>query len=285
MSRFEGRVAIVTGAGRENGIGEAIAMRLASEGADVAIVDLGRQREGSVEKFGGMEEMHAVAEKIVKATGRKILPIACNVSDEEQVTAMVDRVAADFGRIDMLFNNAAAAMRGGPVEQCKVVDLDTEAWDYAFGATTRSTFLCARQVAKKMIAAGEGGSIVNTISGAAFHGVPGASAYTSAKLAVTALTRTLAIELAPHKIRVNGFSPGMVHTQWIVQNFEKNIAPRMGGNKSPTEALTTVTAQIVPLGRPGKPVELAAVAAFLASDDAAYVTGQIINVDGGSSAK
>ena len=284
MKRFEGKVAIVTGAGRENGIGEAIALRLASDGADVAIIDLGRQREGSVEKFGGVDEMQKVADKIASATGRSVVPYTANLMLEDDVKAMVEKVHSRFGRLDMLFNNAAAAMRGGPVEQSKVVDLDIESWDYAFDATTRSTFLCSREAARKMIAGGQGGKIVNTISGAAFHGTPGASAYSSAKLAVTALTRTLAIELAPHKINVNAFSPGMVRTQWIIQNFE-NIKKRMGSEKPAADVLADVSAQIIPLGRSGEPSELASVAAFLASDDASYMTGQILNVDGGSSAK
>lgn len=282
MGRFEGRVAIVTGAGRERGIGEAIATRIASDGGDVAIVDRGRQREGSSEKFGDLEEIQTVAARIASATGRKAIAYAADLTDEREIAAMVEKVASAFGRIDILFNNASAAGRGGPVENVRITDLDRESWDYAFSATLTSAFLCSKHVAARMIEAGRGGAIINTITGAAFRGTPGAGAYSASKLAVTALTRTLAVELAAHRIRVNAFSPGMVATQWLTSRFDALAAERGGTGQ---EMLARMGEQMVPLGRIGEPAELAAVACFLASDDASYVTGQIINVDGGSSAR
>ena len=270
MKRFQDRVAIVTGAGRANGIGEAIALRLASEGASIAIVDI-----GPVEK-AVMDNLHA--------TGAKVLAIQTNVTVESEVEAMVGKVWREFGRIDVLFNNAAGATRGGPIENVNLIDLDREAWDFTLGASLTSAFLCSKHVAHKMIAGKRGGAIVNTISISAYFGQPGLGAYSAAKLGVNALTRTLAIELASHDIRVNAFSPGMTATQWLKDRYDSIVAEKQL-NKSTDDFMAERAAAIIPLRRPGAPSELASAAVFLASDDASYMTGQMLMVDGGLSVK
>jgi 3-oxoacyl-[acyl-carrier protein] reductase len=282
MKRFQDRVAIVTGAGRANGIGEAIALRLASEGASIAIVDIGRQIEKG-EKFASEEEIQSVAEKLRKL-GAKTLAVTANVTVESEVQAMVEKVYKEFGRIDVLFNNAAGASRGGPIQNTPLIDLDREAWDYTLGSSLTSAFLCSKHAAHKMIEGKRGGAIVNTISISAYYGQPGLGAYSAAKIGVNALTRTMAIELAPHNIRVNAFSPGMVATQWLSDRFGLVVKERKI-EKSTDEYIKERAAMNIPLQRPGAPSELASAATFLASDDASYMTGQMLFVDGGMSAK
>ncbi|RYD59929.1 MAG: SDR family oxidoreductase [Sphingomonadales bacterium] len=275
--RFEGRVAVITGAGRIGGIGEAIARRLAREGARVVVSDLCNDQPGAPrEKFGSWEELRQVA-KSLGDTGAQILPIAADVTDEAQVAALMAQAEAAFGRIDHLFNNAGGGTGAGPVDRTPVTGLDRGDWDYTLRISLDSVFLCSKHAAPCIARAG-GGSIVNTGSISAHHGVAGISAYAAAKYGVLALTRNLAMELAPQNIRVNAFSPGMTLTPYVRQRFEHKAAE--DPSRTAEEHLQHFAAGI-PLGRPARPEEMAAVAAFLASDDAGYITGQTIQVDGG----
>jgi NAD(P)-dependent dehydrogenase (short-subunit alcohol dehydrogenase family) len=280
--RLEGRVAIVTGAGRAYGIGEAIALRLAEEGAHVAVVDLCRQREHLPrEQFGQWDELQAVAEKILQH-GVRAIPVKADVTNEDEVAAMVALVAAKFGRIDILCNNAGGGTGAGPVDRTDVVDLPRAAWDYTFDASLTSTFLCSKHAARTMIAESRGGSIVNTVSVSAHGGMPGGSAYAAAKFALLNFTQTLALELAPHRIRVNAFSPGITMTQYVQQRLEA-VAQAQGGKTASQVQAEWVRG--VPLGRAATPGEMASVAAFLASEDSSYMTGQTLIVDGGLTAR
>lgn len=276
--RLKDRVAIVTGAGRAQGIGEAIALRLAGEGAHVAVVDLCRERADLPrEKFGQWEELQAVSDKVA-ARGVRSLPLKADVTHEADVAAMVERVKAEFGRIDILCNNAGGGTGAGPVDRTLVVDLSREDWDYTLGTSLTSTFLCSKHSAAVMIAGGRGGRIVNTVSVSAHRGMPGGSAYAAAKFALVNFTQTLALELAPHRINVNAFSPGMTMTQYVRQRLETIAAGQ------PDKTVDQVLAEWlrgVPLGRAADPDDMAAVAVFLASDDASYMTGQTLVVDGG----
>lgn len=277
MRRFEGQVAIVTGAGRAGGIGAAIARRLASEGARVAVVDLCRQRpEVPREQFGEWESLCAVAQSL-EEVGEPGLALRADLTDEADVAAMVDAVGKAFGRIDVLCSNAGGGTGAGPVDQTPVADLSLDDWRYTYAVSLDSAFLCAKHAVPHLTR--QRGAIVNTTSISAYHGVPGISAYAGAKYALTALTRTLSVELAPQGVRVNAFAPGMTLTPYVRQRYESVAAQNPG--TSPEEQMNRVVAARIPLGRPAQPEEMASVAAFLASSDASYMTGQTLFVDGG----
>ena len=276
--RFVGKVAIVTGAGRAGGIGEAIARRVASEGGRVIVVDLCRDRpEAPRERFGDWDGLCSVARSLGEV-GAEGLPLRCDLTDEAEVEALIAEVLRKFGRLDCLFNNAGGGTGAGPVDQTPVAELGKQDWDYTFAASLDSVFLCSKHAVPAIARAG-GGAIVNTTSISAYHGVAGISAYAAAKYAVTALTRNLALELAPQNIRVNAFAPGMTLTPYVKQRYEHVAAQHPG--TTPEEQMNKVVSARIPLGRPAEPSEMASVAAFLASEDASYMTGQTLFVDGG----
>ena len=275
--RLTDRVAVVTGAGRSQGIGEAIALRLAREGAHVAVVDLCRDRPDLPrEKFGQWDELKSVADRVA-ALGVRALPIAADVTNEDDVRAMVAQVMGAFGRIDILCNNAGGGTAAGPVDRTNVVDLDRKAWDYTVGISLTATFLCSKHAGRAIVKGERGGRIVNTVSISAHRGMPGGSAYAAAKFALVNFTQTLALEMAPHGITVNAFSPGMTLTQYVRQRLESIAATQPGRT---VDDVLADWGRAVPLGRAAAPEEMASVAAFLASDDAAYITGQTLLVDG-----
>jgi len=241
----EGKVALVTGGGR--GIGKAVALELASEGADVAIWDL---------FIPGLEETSASIERI----GRRALGMRVDVSREEDVEKGVREVVERFGRIDILVNNAGIC-RVGSVEE-----IDGDEWDEVFAVNVKGTFLCSKYVMGIMKKQGSGVIInLGSLSGKV-GGIATGAHYAASKAAVMCFTKSLARELAPFGIRVNAISPGVVETDMTL-----GIT---GGNWD-------VYLRSIPLGRIGKAEEVAAVAAFLASDRSSYITGEIIDVNGG----
>ena len=254
---LKGKVCIVTGAAR--GIGEGIGLRLAAEGAMVVFADL---------DASGAE---AAAEKARKA-GAKAIGVSVDVAERDQVKKMVERTVAEFGRIDILFNNA------GVNHQQRFLETTEDNWNRIMKINALSVLICTQEVAKQMIEQGDGGKIINTASLAGRQGYPDIAPYCASKFAVIALTQSAARALAPHKILVNGFSPGVVHTPLWDQLDRECI--EMGVTEKPGEAMEGFAAGAL-VGRVSTPDDIAGLASFLASSDSDYITGQVIGIDGG----
>ena len=248
---FTGKVALVTGAG--SGIGLATAKAFAEAGASVVLADIHE------------EVVRAAAEELI-AGGRKALAVRCDVTDDAQVEAMIDRTASTFGRLDAAFNNAG-------VEQpiTATADLTEVEWDRIIPVNLRGMFLCLKYEIPLMLKQG-GGAIVNTSSGAGIKGFKGQAAYAASKHGIVGLTKSAALDYAQSNIRINAVCPGIIATP-MMQRFT-------GGT---TEGEQRVIAQ-EPIGRMGMPEEIAAAVLWLCSDGAAFVVGHAMVVDGGQTA-
>lgn len=242
-----GRVAAVTGSAQ--GIGQAVAAAMAHAGADVALIDLD---EGRLEETVGL----------VESTGRRALRVGVDVADREAVFAAFDRVVAELGRVDVLVNCAAVISENVPAEQAAEADMDR-----LWSVNVKGTFFCAQAASRDMIARGSG-SIVNLASQAALLSLPNQSVYTATKGAITALTRSLAIDWAPHGVHVNAIAPTFVWTPMATPMLE-------------VAEVHDASVKRIPLGRIGRPQDIAAAALFLASDGASLITGHTLPVDGG----
>jgi len=247
--RLDGKVALVTGS--DSGIGQATASEFAREGADVVISYL-HDRDGADH-----------TRQVVEAEGRRAIVVHCDVSDEDQVAAMFDEAMKVFGTLDILMNNAGVDASGK-----KVAELPTELWDKAIRTNVYGYFFCCRRFAQLRTSAGGGGKIINVTS--VHEDVPnvGGADYDCSKGAIRMLTRTLALELAPIKVNVNGLAPGMVLTPF---------------NQAAIDDPDLLDEQVrsIPWKRAAEPTEIARLALFLASSDADYVTGATYVMDGG----
>lgn len=244
---LEDKVAIVTGAGA--GIGYAVASEFAREGAKVVIGELRSDR--------GAE----AAKKISKEMSSEVIDVATDVRKEKDVINLVNQAVAKFGRVDVLVNNAAK------VVQRSLVDMPTEEYEDTMRNNATSVMMSCREVCKQMIKQGHGGAIVNFSSIHAAISEPQCSAYTASKGAVEALSRTLASEVAPHKIRVNWIQPGATYTELTKPLY----------TKSAVEALH----KRVPMQEIAQPEWIARGVVFLASDESRYMTGEVLVMDGG----
>jgi NAD(P)-dependent dehydrogenase (short-subunit alcohol dehydrogenase family) len=250
--RLEGKVAVITGGA--SGMGRATALRFLAEGARVVVADLNDAT--------GKEFLETAAQD---GHARDVRFIRTDVAEEADVAAMIGHAVSEFGRLDVVFNNAGLGGAFGPL-----TDIEVEDWDFTFAVLVRGVFLGIKHGARAMKRQGSGGSIINTASVAGLSGGAGPLCYSAAKAAVVNLTRAASLELAPDKIRVNAICPGGILTPLIHRGSPDAARPRMK--------------ELQPWPEVGEGEHIAGAALFLASDDARFVTGEALVVDGGLTA-
>ena len=243
--RFAGKVAFITGAA--SGIGRATAIAFAAEGARVAVLDR-------------TEDSLAETADAVKKAGAEVLVIACDVSQPEQVEAAVSRVVETFGQLDIAFNNAGVENKAAPVHEIELAE-----WDRILDVNLRGTFVCMKHELAQMVQQGSG-VIVNTSSGAGVRGVAGGASYTASKHAIIGLTKAAALDYAKQNIRVNAVLPGNIETPMMDRFTDGDIQKAI---------------DLEPVGRLGKPEEIADAVLWMSADLGAFVTGAAVSVDGG----
>ena len=253
MGRLDGQVAVVTGGG--NGIGRETVLRFLRDGARVVVADL-NQDSGA----------RTVALAAGEGYEGKVRFVRTDVTEEADVRAAIECAGDEFGRLDCVFNNAGIGGAFGPV-----TDTEVEEWDFSMEVLVRGVFLGLKHGARALKGQGEGGVLLSTASIAGLGGGAGSHCYSAAKAAVANLTRSVALEMAPHRVRVNAIAPGMIMTELFHRGRSERGEQFALGRQ--------------PWPDPGRPSDIAATAAFLASPDAVFITGQVIVVDGGILAK
>jgi NAD(P)-dependent dehydrogenase (short-subunit alcohol dehydrogenase family) len=279
MGNLDGKVALITGAGGMKGIGRATALKLASQGADLVLSDVKRPPENlpPQEVAARWRSIDSVAEE-VEALGRRCHRIWCDLTMSAQIQAMAMEAAARFGHIDILVNNARAIIGR---DRVPVTQLAEDVWQQFLAINTTAVFLVTKFVAPYMIERG-GGRIINIASDASKRARANTAAYSTSKFAVLGLTQASAMDLAPYRITVNAVCPGTVNTDRL--NYWEQAQARAHG-VAPEEFRKQIvenSAKATPLGRIAESEDVANLVAFLASDDASFITGQAYNVNGGT---
>lgn len=273
MATTEMRVALITGCGKENGIGAATALRLAHDGFIVAVSDVaaaGVENDKAAERqpsaWQGLDSLVARIEE----AGGEAFSLTGDVSEEAGAASLVDRVVAKYGRLDVLVNNAGAPHGQ---DRGQIEDVPVDAWEKTMGINARGVFLMIRAAVPHMKKAGYG-RIVSMSSVAGLVALPERATYCASKAAVIGLTRSVAYDLAPHGITVNCVCPGSIRT-------DRAISSTLRAGWTDVDAGLAERAKFIPVQRHGRPEEIAALIAHLASEEAGFTTGQAIPVDGG----
>jgi len=252
--RLSDKIAIVTGASR--GLGRAISLALAQEGADLVLADKDATDDTA---------------KLVQDIGRKALSIRLDIRNMPDVDSMVSRALKEYGKIDILINNA------GVFIAANVVDMTEQEWDLVLDVNAKGCFLCCKAVAREMIRQNIPGKIVNISSNAGLIGYAGYSAYCVSKFGIIGFTQSLAKELAPYNIHVNAICPGDIETDMLIDEIKKVARTRSESE----EVVKKEKMQSIPIGRFAKPNEVARLVVFLASEESNYVTGAFVKITGG----
>ncbi len=267
LTGLEGKVAVVTGAGRMRSIGRPIAVALARAGCDVVLTGTGRSpdRYPPEEREAGWRDIESVADE-VRAAGRRALALVSDVSDLAAVQALAAQVVSEFGRVDVVVNNAGAA-RGD--DRVPVTQIDPSQWRTVIDVNLTGSFYMCRTFGQAMIDAGNGGSIINISSIAGKMFGPNTGAYAASKAGLQALSAVMAKEVGKYGVRVNTICPGLIDTARLDD---------MGRGERWTQTIQA----IIPLGRAGEGDDIANLVVYLCSDAGSFVTGQAWNVDGGT---
>jgi len=276
MNSLKGKIALVTGAASKRGMGHAVALKFAKEGADVIVADkfaMPKSMFPGDEGWGGLDEIV----KEIEGLGGKGLALTLDINVSKEIDAAMDKILKKFGKLDILVH--AAAIRG-PVG-VNVVDLEEKDIRAIIDIDLVGAFLICKAAAKAMIAKGQGGKIVIYCSLAGTHGVPGSAAYSAAKYGTIGLTKSLALELAKHQINVNGINPGMIVTNLRDESFKKMAETDGTTWEEARKKDHAMVGTKIPWGRLGTPEEAADLTYFLCSDLSTYVTGEVIALGGG----
>jgi NAD(P)-dependent dehydrogenase (short-subunit alcohol dehydrogenase family) len=279
MSALDGKVALITGAGGMRGVGRATALKLAQQGADLALTDVHREPEdlppGEIRL--GWRGLDSVAEE-VQTLGRRCFTSPCDLGQTDQVQQLVQHVVGHYGRIDILVNNARAIIGRDKVP---VTELSEDVWQHFLAINTTAVFLLTKLVGREMVRQGRGGRIINIASNASKQASARGAAYSASKFAVLGLTQASALDLAPYSITVNAVCPGPINTDRL-SYWERARAEEEGIPLEDFRArIVKEAGQATPLGRIAEAEDVANMVSFLASEEAAFITGQAYNVNGG----
>ena len=276
---LEGKVALITGAGGMRGVGRATALKLASQGAQVAITDVRRPVEDLPpgEVRAEWQSIDTVAEEI-RAQGGQAFPVYADLSNSDEIEGLVAETVNHYGRLDIMVNNARAIIGRDKVP---VTELEEDVWQHFLAINTTAVFLCTKYAGREMVRLGNGGRVVNIASNAGKQASADGAAYSASKFAVIGLTQASAMDLAPHGITVNAVCPGPINTDRM-SYWERDQAAQRGLTQEEFRAqVVAASSDRTPLGRIAEPEDVANLVAFLSGPDSSLITGQSYNVNGG----